>query len=195
MVQAEPVEALTVKARAFAADLVIVGTRGRTVADALLGSTAERLSSYDRHRVLLVRRASVRAYREVLIAASEDSDLSAQLASAALLSSAPPSVLHAYQGAFEHSLVLHGASTAALSSYRSEARRQAAAHMGKLLEKAGLDRAQLLLRHGNPTQVLQRLPRDSLLVLNRDQSKLRHLLLGSVTRSVIAHGACDVLMV
>lgn len=195
LVQGDPVKALTVKARAFAADLVVVGSRGRSVQDAVLGSTAERLSAYDRHRVLLVRRASTRPYREVLIAASEESDLRAQVASAALLSNAAPSMFHAYESAFEPALLLHGASVAVLSSYRAEVRREAEALMAKLLDEAGLSRGRLVLRRGNPQRLLPRVHRDSLLVLSRGRSKLRHLVLGSVTRRVIAHGSSDVLLV
>jgi nucleotide-binding universal stress UspA family protein len=195
LLQGDPVKALTVKARALAADLVIVGTHGRAVRDAVVGSTAERLSAYDQHRVLLVRRASARPYTDVVLAAGEQSDLRGQATGAAFLSDAAPSVLHAYEGAFESSLRLHGASGAALSSYRGAARREAEAALGKLLDRAGLDRAQLVLRHGNPKQVLQRIAPGALLVLRRSRSRLRQLLLGSVTRTVIAQGASDVLLV
>jgi nucleotide-binding universal stress UspA family protein len=191
----DPVKALTVKARALAADLVVVGARGRAAADAMIGSTAERFIALDRHRVLLVRRPATRAYGEVLIAANEESRLADQLAAAALFSSDPPSVLHVYEGPFESVLRLHGASGAELRSYRELARREAAPGMTKLMEKAGLQRARLVLRHGSAVQLLQRVARDSLLVLSRGRSVVRHLLFGSVTRAVVAHGGSDVLLV
>jgi nucleotide-binding universal stress UspA family protein len=195
LTQGDAVKALTTKARALAADLVVVGARGRAIPDAMIGSTAERFIALDRHRVLLVRRPATRVYREVLIAANEDSRLEDQVAAAAVLATDQPSVLHVYEAPFESVLRSHGASTAELRSYREEARRAAEPRMAKLVEKAGLTRAQLVLRHGSAVQVLQRVDRDSLLVLSRGRSVVRHLLFGSVTRAVVAHGGSDVLLV
>ncbi len=195
LMRAEPVKALTAKARAVAADLVVVGTRGGVVVEAMVGSTAERLVASDQHRVLLVRRPSERAYRKVVLAASEESRLGEQAAAAALLSTKPPTVLHAYEASFESWLMSHGASIEDLSRYRQSARREAELRMGKLLSKAGFEPGQLVLRHGSPFRVLERFDPDSLLVLSRGRSRARHLLFGSVTRTVVAHGRSDVLLV
>jgi nucleotide-binding universal stress UspA family protein len=67
--------------------------------------------------------------------------------------------------------------------------------MTRLVERAGLSASQLVLRHGTASQVLQRVDRNDLLVLSRGRSAVRHLLLGSVTRAVVAYGASDVLLV
>jgi universal stress protein E len=191
----DPVKCLTVKARAVAADLVVVGTRGGSVFTAMLGSTAERLAAFDRHRALLVRRPAERAYRKVVLAASEESRLREQLAAAAFVSAKPVSVLHAYQAPFESMLVSHGASASDLRSYRRTARHEAEQSIRKLMAKAGLERAQLVLQHGTPFQVLERFDPESLMVLSRGQSRARQLLLGSVTRAVVAYGRSDVLLV
>jgi len=189
------IKVLTAKARAVAADLVVVGARGRTFSDSMIGSTAERLIAMDRHRVLLVRRAANRPYREVLIAANEDSRLKEQVAAAKLLDTRAPSVLHAYEVPFESTLIVHGVRGDELRGHRVIARREAALRMAGLIEQAGLRPADLVLRHGNAARVLQRVDRDALLVLSRGRSAVRHLLMGSVTRSVVAFGASDLLLV
>ena len=186
---------LTAKARAVAAELVVVGSRGRMFPDSMIGSTAERLIGMDRHRVLLVRRAATRAYREVVIAANDDSRLKQQVAAARLLSADAPSVLHAYEGPFESTLMVHGVRAGELRRHRTTARREAGARMARLIEQVGLRPADLVLRHGSAAQVLQRVDRDALLILSRGRSVMRHLLLGSVTRSVVAYGASDLLLV
>jgi nucleotide-binding universal stress UspA family protein len=195
LMHGDPVKCLTTKARAVAADLVIVGTRGSSVLTAMIGSTAERLAAFDQHRVLLVRRPVERGYRKVVVAANEESRLREQLSAAAFLSAKPVTVLHAYQAAFEATLVSHGASPRALSSYRAGARREAEQSMARLMEKAGLDPSQLVLRHGTAFQVLERFDPESLMVLSRGRSRARQLFLGSVTRAVVAHGRSDVLLV
>lgn len=195
LLQGNAIHLLTSKARGVAADLVVVGGRGRAFPDAMIGSTAERLIAADQHRVLLVRRPAKRPYEEVVIAANEESRLSEQVAAARLLSPRAPSVLHAYEGAFESTLRLNDVSAAELRRYRDSVRREAAERMAELVERAGLEQTQLLLRHGSATQLLQRIDRDALLVLSRGRSAIRHLLLGSVTRAVVAYGASDVLLV
>jgi nucleotide-binding universal stress UspA family protein len=195
LVHGNAIKVLTAKARAVAADLVVVGARGRMFADSMIGSTAERLIAMDEHRVLLVRRAATRFYREVVIAANEESRLKAQVAAAGLLAIGSPSVLHAYRGAFESTLIVHGVREGELRRLRVIARREAEVRMAGLVEKAGLRRESLVLRHGSAAQVLQQVDRNALLVLGRGRSVVRHLLLGSVTRSVVAYGESDLLLV
>jgi nucleotide-binding universal stress UspA family protein len=195
LMHGEPVKCLTAKARAVAADLVIVGTRASSVLAAMIGSTAERLAAFDQHRVLLVRRSAERAYRKVVIAANEESRLREQLAAAGVVSTKPVTVLHAYQAAFEATLISHGASPGELSRYRTTARRDAEQKMSRLLAKAGLEASRLLLQYGTPFQVLERFDPESLLVLSRGRSRARQLLIGSVTGAVVAYGRSHVLLV
>lgn len=195
LTHAEPVKALTAKARAVAADLVVVGTRGGFVLETMIGSTAERLVAQDQHRVLLVRRSTKRAYRKVVIAASEESRLREQVAAAAFVSKKPLTVLHAYEAPYESSLILHGASAYELGKHRMAARAEAKLRMAKLMAKTGLEPSQLVLHHGSPFRLLERFDPDSLIVLSRGKSRARHLLFGSVTRAVVAYGRSDVLLV
>lgn len=195
LMRADPVKAMTTKARAVAADLVVVGTRGGSVLEAMIGSTAERLIASDQHRVLLVRRPTDGPYRKVVIAANEASRLSEQAAAAAFISTKPFTVLHAYEALFESSLIRHGASVAELSGYTTAARREAERTMGKLMAKAGLEPSRLVLHHGSPFRLLERFDPDSLIVLSRGRSRARQLLFGSVTRAVVAYGRSDVALI
>jgi nucleotide-binding universal stress UspA family protein len=195
LMQGDAVKALTAKARAVAADIVIVGSRGRALPDVVLGSTAERLLALDQHRVLLARRDSSRPYAEVLIAANEDSDLRAQAEAAALFSRRPSKVLHAFEAPLESTLRLRGAISKELNGYRADAKREASERMTKQLKLAGIEPSQLVLRHGHAVALMQRVPLDTLLVLSRRHSTVSRLFLGSVTRAAVAHVRCDVLLV
>lgn len=176
--------------------VAVVGARGHSIRDAFVGSTAERLAMFGRCPVLLVRRSAARPYREVVIAADVDSELADGVAAANLITtSAPCSVLHAYEGAYEYRLMLDGAGPAPMRMYRAQTRRDAQARMSKALRAAGMDEALLQLQHGSAPRVLQRVDANALLVLNRHRSLTRHVLLGSTTRFVIAYGTSDVLIV
>jgi nucleotide-binding universal stress UspA family protein len=190
----DAIKVLTARARAVAADLVVVGARGRTLPDSMIGSAAERLIAMNRHRVLLVRTPAKHAYSDVLIAANQDSRLKEQIAAAMLFSSSPITVLHAYEAPFESVLLMHGVGGHELIKHRSVARREAKKRMLELIEKAGLKPPRLVLEHGTAAQVLQRVDREALLVLSRGHSVVRQFLLGSVTRAVIAYGVSDVLL-
>ena len=191
----EPVKCLTAKARTVSADLVVVGTRGNSVLAEMIGSTAERLLASNGARVLLVRRSATRPYGKVVVAASDESRLSEQFAAAGFVSARPAAVLHTYEGPYESALISRGASIGELASYRSDARREAALTMGKLLTKAGIEKSRLALLHGNPFHLLDRLNPGWLIVLSRGRSRARRLVFGSVTRAVVAYGHSDVLLV
>lgn len=191
-----PIDALCAKAKDLSAALVVVGARGRTVPDATIGSTAERIAGATRTPVLLVRRNAGASYREVVIGADPDTDLHKALAAARLVAPAARiTVVHAFTAPFEPTLRLQGASAADIQSYRRQARSEASEAMKKTFAKAGEDPSMLALRHGDPRRVLTRVGGTSLLVLDRGRSFLRHALVGSVSRWVIAYGSSDVLLV
>jgi nucleotide-binding universal stress UspA family protein len=192
--EGEALRVLTAKARAVAADLVVVGGRRRALRDSMIGSTAERLIAMDRHRVLLVRRMGTRAYKQVVIAADEKSRLPDQVAAARLFADAPV-VLHVHRSPFESMLLWHGMKRSDLRNYRANTRREAEQRMLSHLRAAGLAPSQLVLRSGDAADQLQRTDGGTLLVISRGRSAIRHLLLGSVTRTVVAHGASDLLLV
>ncbi|MBX3231441.1 MAG: universal stress protein [Labilithrix sp.] len=176
--------------------IVVVGARGRATRDAFVGSTAERLAVFGGRPVLLVRRPATRPYKEVVIATDVDSAIADGVAAADVVApAAPRSVVHAYEGPFEHRLRLDGARPADISTYRAQTRQEARATMSKVLRDAGVDESLLHLLHGSAPHVLHRVEANALLVINRHRSLARHLVLGSTTRHVIAYGASDVLIV
>jgi nucleotide-binding universal stress UspA family protein len=187
-------KALRDMARELGACLVVVGSRGRSVPDTFVGSTAERIATLSRVPVLLVRRSGHGRYREVVVAVDFAPKLDASLEAARFVApNAELSILHAYQGPFETRLRLHGAGDADIASHRKDARRQARAQLLPLLAEAGLAPGALVLRHGDPRRILHGLPKESLVVVQRG-SVIAHALVGSVTRSVIAYGRSDVLI-
>lgn len=188
-------EALRAQCRELGAALVVVGARGRTVPDAAIGSTAERIARVVRAPVLLVRRKVKRPYRDVVIGVGTDSDVRAAVDAVRLVApAARSSLLHAFAPPFESTLALQGASAADLQAYRRQTRREAQASITELLDDAGVDAASLVLRHGDPRRVLTDAAGHGLLVVDRGRS-VADPLLGSVTRWVVAYGASDVLLV
>jgi nucleotide-binding universal stress UspA family protein len=167
--------------------------------DAIIGSTAERVATLARRPVLLVRNRAGHPYERVIIAADIDSDVRPSLDVARFVApEAELSILHAYEDLHETALMLHGATSASLRGYRAQARRDARARLTERLVEAGVDPGSLVLRHGHPRHVLQReqqRTRHAVLVLSRGRSIARHVLLGSVCRSVVANGRADVLLV
>lgn len=137
-VERSPSSALRAKARELSAALIVVGARGRTLPDALMGSTAERISAFARVPVLLVRRPSNRPYRAVLIAVDVDSDVGGAVAAAALVApQAHVAAVHAYEGPYETALLLHGANAASIQAYRRQTRREAHAALSPRIAEAG----------------------------------------------------------
>lgn len=183
--------------RAVSAAVVVVGTRGRSLPDGLIGSTAERLAASSEVPVLLVRRRSRRAYRDVVVAVDTNTDLSRVVAASRRVApGAEVTLLHAYFAPFETTLALHGARMGDILRHRSDARRAAREKLERRVEEAALAVAKLELRHGDARRVLARHVRpDELLVLVRSRAALRHVMLGSVVRSVLASGKSDVLLV
>lgn len=178
------------------AGLVVVGTRGRTVPNATIGSTAERIVSTERTPVLLVRRKSHERYREVVIAADVDTNVGPAAAAARLAApGARVSLLHAFATPYESSLVLQGSGAADLRIYRTQARQAAREAMKQLLVQSGLSDTSLALQHGDARRVLGNVDAKALLVIVRGRSLLRHAFLGSVSRWIIAYGKSDVLLV
>jgi nucleotide-binding universal stress UspA family protein len=193
-VETGPNKALRSVARDVGATLIVVGTRGRTVPDTFVGSTAERIAAISSVPVLLVRGSARAAYRDVVIAADRSSKVDIVARAARFV--APDtelSVLHAYEGLFETTLRLHGANERDIADHRARARKEAREALRPLMDRAGLEPSMLVLRHGDPRRLLHRMPKRTLLVMQRG-SVIAHAFLGSVTRSVVAHGQSDVLI-
>ena len=186
------------------AHLVVLGARGESfLRHAMLGSTAARLLRKSSSRpVLVVKQAPHEYYRSVLVAV----DFSpASLKAIRLARSWAPNanlvLLHAFELPYEGKLRLAGVEEQII--------RQCIAKEGKVLPKrlhelaadAGLGALEYSARivHGDPAQQIialeQEIDADLIVVGKHGSHIVEELLLGSVTKHVLAESQCDVLVV
>jgi len=189
-------------AAAVDADLLVLGARGGSMLRHLvLGSTAARLVDGFGRPMLVVKRAPAAAYRCVLVPVdfSETSLPSLSMAMAA----APGArivPMHAYEAPFEGKLRVAGVEESYLEEYRQRAREEAEARMAALCESAGLASggSSTLLVHGSAAEriLAQEDEQDcDLIVMGRQgQSRVEDILLGSVSRRILAESEADVLV-
>jgi len=184
------------------AGLVVVGARGEGfLRHLLLGSTAERLLRKTARPLLVVRQSGRDAYRRVLVPVdfSPWSDAALRVASA-IAPQAELVVLHAYEVPFESKLHFAGVDEGALKGYRTATREEALRRLGETVEQAGLtpERSRLVARHGDALRTVLELEQEEdceLIVIGKHgKGALEELLLGSVTKHVLAQAAGDVLV-
>jgi len=182
------------------ADLLVLGARGTNpLRDAILGTTAERLLGKCRRPVLVVKRPPEQAYARALVAM--DFSPAAKGALRAALRLAPEAAftaVHAYDVPFEGKLRLAGVEEETIDAYRFQAARKATAAIRALGEKAGIHLAHAVYPGHPPLLILEkeRTLRGDLIVLGKaKRSVATELLLGSVTRHVLADCRGDVLVV
>lgn len=174
------------------ASLVVVGAT-RTAFGRLL---AERVNARSRCPVLQVRGGGADRYPRVVVATDLGSALGDMVDAASFVApGVPPIFLHVYDNPFESVLTLNGASEGAVAHYRREAAKAAQGRVRAHLARWGLADRPLLLEHGAPRFVLRHVPRGSLLVVHRGQSRLKHMIFGSVTHWALDETDCDVLVV
>lgn len=190
------------QADALDAELLVLGARGAgRVHDLAIGSITERVLRHTARPLLVVRGSAEQAYRRLLVPVdfSARSLQSVQLARA-LAPQAELVLLHAYEVPFEGRLRHAGVSEAEMAALRDKARREAEAQMSALVASAGLPEAllQTLVLHGDAcVHILDQaqLHGCELIVIGkRGQGALEELLLGSVTRHILAHSHGDVLV-
>ncbi len=196
-VEGRAVSSLAEIARDRDADLLVVGARGRAVADEFLGSTAERVVDTETCPVLVARRAA-RPYRRVLAAGAIDSSTSLVLEAAkAFLPSATIDLLHVYEAYFEATFVMAGVDAEAISEHRRVLRAEARTAMKRTLASSAVQPDAVVLQLGDPrVEVARHAQRGKydLVVLARGRSRAKRWLLGSVTRSVLRDASADVLL-
>jgi len=182
------------------ADLLVLGARGTNpLRDAILGTTAERLLGKCRCPVLVVKRPPEHAYAKALVAM--DFSPAAKSALHAALRLAPEAAftaVHAYDAPFEGKLRLAGIDEETIDAYRFQAARKAVAAVRALGEKTGIHLAHAVNRGHPPLLILEkeRTLRSDLIVLGKaKRSVATGLLLGSVSRHVLADCRGDVLVV
>ena len=195
-------DALTAKATGVDADLLVLGARGSSVLrHFVLGTTAARLIDTCTRPMLAVKRAALDDYRSVLVPVDfSEASLPALQMARAVAPRARLVVMHAYEAPFEGKLRVAGVEDRYLQEYREHALAEAQAQMADLCERAGLP------RHGNyqafvhgpaVRRILEQVDdSDSdLIVMGRQgQSRIEDLLLGSVSRRVLADADTDVLV-
>jgi nucleotide-binding universal stress UspA family protein len=184
------------------ADLLVLGARGQGFLRRLvLGTTSERLLRRTDRPVLVVREVPRGRYRRVLIAAdfspwSADAvRLAVRLAPRARLM-----LLHAWEVPFEGKLTYAGVDASTIQYYRQQALHEASERLQALADEAGLAPGswEPVVVEGDPSLRLaeQEQERDADLVVlgKHGRSVTEDLLLGSVTRHVLAEGTADVLV-
>lgn len=185
------------------ASLIVVGARGEGFLGRLLiGTTAERLLRRTLRPMLVVKQTPHEAYRRVLVPV-DFSPWSAdvlRLAQAA----APDAELilfHAFEAPFESKLRYAGVEDETLGRYLAAARNDALTRLQELATAAGLAPAQIHLhvQHGEATRLIlaqeQEFDCDLIVLGKHGQGMLEELLLGSVTKHVLAESVGDVLVV
>lgn len=193
---------LAAKADATSADLIVLGARGASfMRRLLLGSTAERMISSATRPMLVVKQAAHERYRTLLVPVDFSPFSARALGNArAIAPEAEIILLHAFEVPFEGKLRFAGVDDETVHQYRWTAREEAMRKLQALCDEAGLSRQGLrtMVLHGDPCRhiIEQEQERDcDLIVIGKHgENLLEDLMLGSVTRDVLAGSQCDVLV-
>jgi len=202
LAQGSALDAITDLADELQSDLLVMGARGaHFVREFLLGSTTERVLRRIRRPVLAVKQRPQGAYRRVLVPV----DFSVHALHAAQtahrwLPDAEIVLLHAFEVDIEGTLRFASIAEEQIHEYRTRARADALDAMAKFVGLLSIPEGQLtrLIVHGAPTlRILeheQSLDADLIVMGKHGQSTLEELLLGSVTKHVLAYCGSDVLV-
>lgn len=204
IVSGPPLATIIERADALGAGLLVLGAHGGDFLRHLaLGSMASRLlRKTTRHPVLVVKQAPHEDYRRLLIPV-DFSPLSAHAIHFArkLAPAADIVLLHAFEAPFESKLAFAGVEDNVMQRYQAAAREDALRRMRHLAQQAGLDIGDYtpLVVHGDPSQQIieQEQERDcDLIVIGKHgQHATEELLLGSVTKHILAESQSDVLVI
>ncbi len=190
------------EAEALDAALLVLGARGAGFLRRLvLGSTSERLLRRTTRPLLVVRQTPHEPYRRVLVAL----DFSPWSAHAVTLAHrvAPHARLllfNAYQVPFEEKLHFAGVDAATIDRYRRQARAEATQRVHALAAASGLKPGdwEPCIVEGEASQRIveheQEKDCDLVVLGKHGQSATEDLLLGSVSKHVLAEGSTDVLV-
>lgn len=190
------------EAEALDAGLLVLGARGAGFLRRLvLGSTSERLLRRTTRPLLVVRQAPHEPYRRVLVAldfspwSARSIGLARRVAPHARLL-----LFTAWQVPFEDKLHFAGVGAEAIERYRQQARAEASQRVHALAAASGLKPAdwEACIVEGDASRRIVEHEQDKgcdLVVLGKHgQSATEDLLLGSVSKHVLAEGTADVLV-
>lgn len=184
------------------AGVVVVGARGASFLRRLvMGTTAERLMRRTQRPLLMVRQAPHERYRRALLALDFSPWSAAVLEAARRVAPHARLVLFtAFQVPFEEKLRFAGVDAATVERYRQQARATATQQLHAFAGRAGLVPGQWdpCIVEGEASMRLveqeQVLDCDLVVLGKHGQSAAEDLLLGSVTKHVLAEGQSDVLV-
>lgn len=193
---------LTGYADALAADLTVLGVRGTTpMRHLLLGSTAERLVGKSRCPVLVVKQPPQEKYRSLLVTVDfSAASLPALLAAHTIAPEAEISLLHVFEVPFEGKLRFAGVDEDEIRYYRSCARQDAMHQLEALCAEAQITSqdVRFIVIDGSPLLNIleqEKIQGCDLIVMGKQgENRLEEMLLGSMTRHVMAESLCDVLV-
>ena len=193
---------LTGHADALSADLVVLGVKGiAPMRHLLLGSTAERLVGKVRCPVLVVKRLPREEYRSLLVAVDfSAASLPAVRAARTIAPEAEISLLHVFDVPFEGKLRFAGVDEDEILNYRLSARQDAMHKLEALGAEAQIPSqdVRLIVIHGSPLPNILEQEKiqgcDLIVVGKQGENMLEELVLGSITRHVMAESLCDVLV-
>lgn len=182
--------------------LLVLGAHGAGfIRQLLLGTTAERLLRRALRPLLVVRRPALAPYRHVLVAVDFSAgSISSIHFARALAPQTRLTLFHAFEIPFESKLRFAEVDESVLDQQRSRARQRASLALNQIAADAGLDAGDhyTLIAHGNPAarllETARQLEADLIVVCKHGVSMSDELLLGSVTRQVLAEADCDVLV-
>ena len=198
----EVLPAVTRCADEIDAGLIVVGARGEGFLRRLvLGSTAERLLRRTARPLLIVRALAHEPYRRALLAIDFSLWSAQVLAQAREVAPAARFVLfHAFEVPFEEKLRFAGVDDAVIQMYRQQARLDASYQLQAMADAAGLKPGARDARvvEGDASARLveqeQALDCDLVVMGKHGRSAVEDLMLGSVTKHVLAEGLADVLV-
>jgi nucleotide-binding universal stress UspA family protein len=197
LLRGTPWKALSAEASKASVDLLVVGEHGeRKFRDLLLGSTAERVLRATQVPVLLVRLRKVRPYQRVLVGLDLTECSRRAFQWAVDISGGGDSLqaVHAYDvEPWRRKL-----SSATRSQLRALAAGQASSRWDRFSAAAARTPVTLVLRDGDPRDVLldeaRRQDADLLVLGTHGRTGMDHWILGSVAEVALRSAPCDVLI-
>lgn len=193
---------IATKADAMAAGLLVCGSKGENVIrHALLGSTATRLLNIAKCPVLVVKQAPHEPYRKLLVPVDfSSSSLPAIRLAQCIAPDAEIVLMHAFDVPFEGYLRYANVEGDAINHYRSLAEQEATEKLCSLSAEAGLSpyAANMIVLHGDSRLRIieqeQEQDCDLIVMGKHGKNALEELLLGSVTKHVLAESQSDILV-
>lgn len=204
VIAGKPLDVVTREADALNAALIVFGARGESyLRHAMLGSTAARVIRKTTNQpVLVVKQSPHEAYRHVLVAVDFSSaSLPSIHAAKRWAPTATMVLVHAFELPYEGLLWRAGVEEQEIAPYIKADAQKRRTQLDDLAAQAGLTIADYLtdVRHGDPSQQIaameQEYDADLIVVGKHGTNFTEELLLGSVTRHVLADSQCDVLVV